>query len=460
MKKKHLRCMVMSDRRNVLNLFEEQRETWEARSARGIEAYRKGNARVTVTDAEGNPVSGAEMEVKQRSHAFRFGINLLLVDEMDTSEKAERYESLVRDAFNMGTIPFYWKTLEAEKGKPRYKKDSPYCYRRPAIDTCMEFCNRLGIEPRGHALAYERFFPEWLYDMEVDRIKEEMERHYAEIAGRYANEIRTIEVTNEMFWKTGRTKFYDAPDYVEWCFKTAEKYFPGNQLVVNETTPLCWDDTCRSTDKYYAYVEANLLKGAKIDAIGMQYHMFYRSEEEYKETRPYYDPKNLYAHMDLYSNLGRPLQITEVTVPAYSNAPGDEELQSKILETLYRIWFSHPNVEQIVYWNLIDGYAYVSNPDPARLAVTTGDMSVGENYYYGGLVRYDMTPKPAYYRLRDLIRKTWHTEESLTTEKNGSAGFRGFYGDYEIRITKDGKSVTKTVTLSSEGENDFYFTLD
>ncbi len=447
----------MSDRRKVLDLFEAQKAEWKARAAHGIETHRKGDATLTVTDAKGNPLTDAKITVKQKSHGFRFGINLLLLDEMDTPEKSQRHDSLIRDAFNMGTLPFFWKTLEPEKGKPRYEKDSPYCYRRPAIDTCMEFCDRLGIEPREHALAYEHFFPEWLYDMEPDQIKKELERRYAEIAARYADKIRTIEVTNEMFWKTGKTKFFDEPDYVEWCFRTAEKYFPENQLVINETTPLCWDDTCRVTDKYYAYVEANLLKGVKIDAIGMQYHMFYKAEEEYEETRPYYDPKNLYAHLDLYSNLNRPLQVTEVTVPAYSNDPEDEELQAEILENLYTIWFSHPKVEQIVYWNLIDGYAYVSTPDPTEIAATKGDMSVGENYYYGGLIRYDMTPKPAYCKLRDLIRNTWHTEEALSTGADGSADFRGFYGDYEISITKDGKTVTKTATLSSKEENQFRF---
>ncbi|MBQ4322467.1 MAG: endo-1,4-beta-xylanase [Clostridia bacterium] len=449
----------MSNRRKVLDLFEAQKDVWEEQATRGIEAYRKGDAKLTVTDRKGNPLSDVKVTVKQKSHEFRFGINLLLVDEMDTPEKAERYESLIRDSFNMGTVPFYWKTLEPERGKSRYEKGSPYCYRRPAIDTCVDLCNRLGIEPREHALAYEHFFPDWLYDKDVDEIKKEMERHYAEISERYANKMRTIEVTNEMYRKIGKTKFFDAFDYVEWCFKTAEKYFPNNQLVVNETTPLCWDDTCRVTDKYYAYIEANLLKGVKIDAIGMQYHMFYKSEQEYEETRPYYNPKNLYAHMDLYSNLNKPLQITEVTVPAYSNDPEDEELQAEILEKLYRIWFSHPNVEQIVYWNLIDGYAYVSDPDPAKIAATKGDMSVGENYYYGGLVRYDMTPKPAFYKLRELIQKTWHTEETLSTDAEGRTEFRGFYGDYEVNLRRNGKSITRTITLSSKEKNNFCFVL-
>jgi hypothetical protein len=58
-------------------------------------------------------------------------------------------------------------------------------------------------------------------------------------------------------------------------------------------------------------------------------------------------------------------------------------------------------------------------------------MSVGENVYYGGLLRFDLSPKPAYYAIKDLITKEWHTELEVETDENGYARFRGFYGDYE-----------------------------
>ena len=94
--------------------------------------------------------------------------------------------------------------------------------------------------------------------------------------------------------------------------------------------------------------------------------------------------------MDLYSGLGKPLQVTEVTVPAYSNEAEDEAIQAEIIEKLYTVWFSHPAMEQIIYWNLVDGYAYVPYTDPERIAASQGDMTLGENVYYGGLLRFDI----------------------------------------------------------------------
>ena len=440
----------MNDRKKVLELFEKNKEYMEERINSGIEQNRKGYAEICVKDKQGNPVSGAKISVKQKSHEFKFGANLFMLDEFENEEKNELYKKYFAQIFNMATLPFYWDATEPEKGKTRYAKDSEKLYRRPSIDLCIEFCENHGIEPREHALAYENFFPSWLKDASVTDIKLALENRFKEIAERYKDKIATIEVTNEMEWKEGKTAFYREPDYIEWCFKTAEKYFPSNQLVINEWTGLSWEDRCMTTDKYYAYIEANILKGARIDAIGMQYHMFYPTENEYEATRIFYDPVKLYEHMDLYSNFGRPLQVTEVTIPAYSNKPEDEAIQAEIIEKLYSIWFSHPNMEQIIYWNLPDGYAAFA---------PQGDMTVGENYYYGGLFRFDMTPKPAYHTIKNLITKIWHTEAQTTANSEGIANFKGFYGKYDVEIEVNGKTVVKEISFTKKSNKKFEIVL-
>lgn len=440
----------MNERRKILNLFEKNRDYMEERVKSGIEQYRKGYAEISVKDKEGNAVSGVKISVKQKSHEFKYGANLFMLDEFENEEKNELYKKYFSEAFNMATLPFYWDATEPEKGKTRYAKDSQKMYRRPPIDLCIEFCEKHGIEPREHALAYELFFPKWLREASVTEVKLALENRFKEISERYKDKIPTIEVTNEMEWRNSATAFYKEPDYIEWCFKTAEKYFPANQLVINEWTGLPWGDSCMYTDKYYAYIEANMLKGARIDAIGMQYHMFYPAEKEYESTRVFYDPVKLYEHMDLYSNFGKPLQVTEVTIPAYSNNPEDEAIQAEILEKLYSVWFSHPSVEQIIYWNLPDGYAAFA---------PQGDMTVGENYYYGGLLRFDMTPKPAYYAIKNLFEKTWHTETDIISDADGQAKFKGFYGTYEVLFEYEGKTFTKEINLKKKSDKRFEIVL-
>ena len=146
--------------------------------------------------------------------------------------------------------------------------------------------------------------------------------------------------------------------------------------------------------------------------------------------------------MDFYDkHFHLPLQVTEVTIPAYSNSAEDEELQAKVIENLYSIWFSHPAMEAVIYWNLVDGYAYRAEP---------GDMSAGENYFYGGLMRFDFTRKPAYDMIDELFNHRWHTEGSVKTGADGKADFRGFKGDYEIVLEKNGQRVKHTCTVNGD----------
>ena len=80
-------------------------------------------------------------------------------------------------------------------------------------------------------------------------------------------------------------------------------------------------------------------------------------------------------------------------------------------------------------------------------------MSLGENIYYGGLLRFDMTPKPAYEKIKDLTQRVWHTDAAITADDCGCAFFRGFYGSYELEIVANGKTVKTSFSLSSGKRN-------
>ena len=156
-----------------------------------------------------------------------------------------------------------------------------------------------------------------------------------------------------------------------------------------------------------------------------------------------YNPEILCRLMDTYAPLGLAEQITEMTIPAYSASEEDEEIQADLIEGVYATFFSHPAMEAVIYWNVTDGYAYGARP---------GDMTVGENVYYGGLLRFDLSEKPAFRRLRKLIREDWHTSVTVKA-KEGEASFRGFCGDYDLRVYADGREIPASFTLSKNGLN-------
>ena len=126
-----------------------------------IRANRCGDFRIDFVNEQGAPLVGREVEIKQIAHSFKFGANCFMVDELETEEKNKKYQESFAKVFNIATLPFYWVSLEPERGKPRFDKNSPKVYRRPAIDRLIEFCKENGIEPKGHCLNYEPFVPDW-----------------------------------------------------------------------------------------------------------------------------------------------------------------------------------------------------------------------------------------------------------------------------------------------------------
>ena len=59
----------------------------------------------------------------------------------------------------------------------------------------------------------------------------------------------------------------------------------------------------------------------------------------------------------------------------------------------------------------------------------------------------DYNEKLAYKRLRHLIKEEWTTNESFTTSTN-VAGFRGFYGKYDITAVIEGKEMKFEIDFS------------
>ena len=442
----------MSKSSDILRPFTDAKAMMEDRIEYGIEYGRKNVLSIGIFHPDNSPVPGCKVKVRQRKLDFNVGANLFMLEGFESEELNRAYEKRFADLFDLATVPFYWSTLEPEQGKPRYTRDSPRIYRRPPIDPCVDFCERNGIEPKAHCLNYVPFAPDWAVGT-VEKEKAFLLKRFRELAERYAARIPSWEVTNETFspFKSQKSSFYDSPDFIEWSFKAADRYFPANRLIINEAMPDVFDNGrfFGQNSTYYLKAQRAIERGARIDMIGMQYHIFFREEEVAEKTRLYYDPDRLYDVMDAYAKLGRKLQITETTIPAYHWTEEDEGLQAEIIRNLYRIWFSHPAMGGVVYWNLVDGYTWAPGCDPH-------DMTAGENYYHGGLFRKDMTPKPAYDVIKELVTKEWRTDGETETKASGLADIKAFYGLYDVEIVlPDGKTLKKTVNFVKEGHRRF-----
>ena len=435
----------MSRRDDVMKYFDEQKAENDAAVKDGIEKYRKGDCTLVFESDSALP-EDISVEIEQTGHEFKFGANIFMLDEFDTEEQNALYRESFAELFNLATLPFYWNSVEPREGEYRFDKSSSKMYRRPAIDLCLDYCAEHGIEPKCHCLNYDAFTPDWVKDLSVPEIKAKLERRFEVIAARYADVIPSYEVTNETLMSSHKSAFFMEDDFLEWSYLTADKYFPNNRLIINDYN--VWDPTSHNRNYYYMQIERLLRNGiTHLDTIGMQFHCFFPQEAEPLHARQKFNPRRLRELLDLFSRFGRSLQITEMTIPARDTNPENEEIQAELTENLYKVLFSYPAMDAIIYWNLVDGYGFM--PDGGA----PGDMTKGENVYYGALMRFDMTKKPVYHALKRLIREEWHT--SLTTKAvDGKATFRGFYGDYNIKIYADGKTVERHISLSKGGTRD------
>ena len=420
-------------RRIWLEKFIENQDLFNGRIRENIETYRKGETTVRVLGEDGKPLSNARVKITQKTHDFGFGSHLFLLGAFENEEKNAEYEALFPRYFNLATLPFYWNTLEPTKGEPRFEKTSPYIYRRPAPDACLEYCKKNGIRPKLHCLVYDKFTPDWLPKRDMGAMEVAYEKHIREIAERYSGELCEFEVINETLdtynWETA-SDLIKKTDFVEWAFALARKYLPNEILVINEGTSTIHDlARCRHLAPYFMEVDRARAKGATIDKIGVQYHNFIgvrsRTPEEYEEAVravEFVDPVETLTALDTLAMLGLPMEITEVTIPTFGESEEDEWLQAELLRYIYTMLFSHPAIDSIVYWNSVEGHCYDAGPGALW----------NENRCRGTLFHRDLTPKQSAKMLYHLIHEEWHTEYEATTDSDGNLTVRGFYGDYEL----------------------------
>ncbi|MBQ3748175.1 MAG: endo-1,4-beta-xylanase [Kiritimatiellae bacterium] len=420
-----------------------------------IEKFRKADA------ALGGFKPGTTVEVEQLTHDFKFGAHIFNFDQLGSDAANDIYKATFTNLLNAATVAYYWSNYEPERGSfrhaagphdstafwngvaglsPEEKYNRFVEYRRPAPDPILDFCERNGISVHGHAMVYRAYEPKWVSPpgaADAD-VLAAYRRHIRELAEHCGRRVTSWDVVNESvrrdatpdapddsaFW--GQPEKYPVPaGYTLECFREAARSLPdGVRAVINEA--------CTIDDLYLSFVKSLLGQGAKIDAVGLQYHIFDPAEMVdlahgvHKGRRGYnYTPKRIMRTLENADRLGLPIHISEITVPAPEDTPWGEAVQAEALRDLYRLWFSWPSVYRITYWNLVD-YTYHKE-------------SLASGFYGRGMRR-----KPVLDVLESLVNKTWKTRLSLTAADDGSVSFRGFRGKYRVRGTDaGGRSVEK-----------------
>lgn len=362
-----------------------------------IMTYRTGAMTLVLLDAQGQPIAHEDVTIEQLNHEFLFGGNIFMIHSLPENQR-EAYAKRFQEIFNYSTLPVYWGAYDARR-----------------VREMAEWCKAHGIKNKGHPLIWHEVIPNWppkdpekLEPVIQDRIKQVT--HNLHGLTEYYDVINESLASGNYNNSIGKWVKKNGPvEAARRAFIWAREADPEAELLINDYN---------NSHQFAEQIKQLKEKGIVPDAIGLQSHMH----------QGIWDNATLWEICERFADLDIPIHFTEMTVlsgnlktdndwmsyhPGWNTTLKGEEAQAKALRRIYRLLFSHPSVEAITYWDFSDEGAWQGAP--------------------AGLLRKDMTPKPAYDELFKLIRMDWWTKPlKLKTDAKGSVEFQGFYGNYQL----------------------------
>jgi endo-1,4-beta-xylanase len=398
---------------------EQKNEILDQAEAR-IEKHRKGDAVLKLAGPDGKPLrNGLAVKIEQKRHKFLFGCNIFKLNRCRTPEDNAAYEKRFAALLNFATLPFYWWNYERRQGQPADER----------TDEIVRWCKQHNITTKGHPLAWNYVDPRWLQD-DPDKAMQLQLKRIGRCVQRFKNDIEIWDVVNEATHYDRDQIKKQAPilteairkmgvgKYVREAFKAARQANPKATLIINDY---------RTDSAFVEKVISQLTDEDKqplYDVIGIQSHMHGK----------YWGAQRTWEVCERFAKFGKPLHFTETTVVSgpkrqqgWLTSPEGEKRQAEQVAEFYRLLFSHPAVEAITWWDFTDQNAWQRAP--------------------AGLIREDMSPKPAYDELERLIKGKWWTKTETTIRTGSTARFRGFLGEYEVSTQLNGKKLTGTFQL-------------
>jgi len=379
--------------------------SWRKEARERIERYRKGELALTVLDASGEALSGAEVEVKMLRHDFDFGCAIELNFWNEDSEDARFFREQFYELFNAAsaTNNLKWPSWEGDWGED-FDQERTLRNLRTIKDR--------GVRLRGHVLVWPGWdnLPQYLRDLEHDpeALRVEVSNHIEDILKQTEGLLVDWDVINEPYTNTDLEGILGKEAFVEW-FKEAGKHFDGG-LFLNDYSILSSGGLHVEHQQYFEDMARYLMEaGAPISGLGMQGHFG-------SQVTP---PARVYELLERYAALGLDLRVTEYDV---DNA--DEQLQADYLRDFLTICFSHPRVKGVQLWGFWAKYHW--RP-------------------HAGLFDEAGQPRPSYHAFKELVHEAWWTHERLVAGEDGSLALSAFHGDYEVTIRVGGKEYRQTL---------------
>jgi endo-1,4-beta-xylanase len=402
------------------------RVDWRAEANKRIELLRKGDFSIEVRGRDGAPLKNAQVEYQLRRHDFLFGTAIAYEPFADSGDAGKQYRQFILDHFSAVVCEnaMKWYATEKERGQEDYSQ----------ADALLAFAKQNGLTMRGHCLFWEKqqLVQPWLVALDPLQLRAAVEHRLASAVGRYAGQLVSWDVNNEMLDGSFYRERLGA-ETPAWMFREAARLDPKTPLFVNEYGILGSED---KTERYIALIRDLRNDGARVGGIGIQSHDCDRltatgevklapgDRPESSVRTPLTPMAFLNTLNRLYSETGLPIHLTEVSAKV-----ADPERRGEVLDMLFRLGFSHHAVQAIMLWGF------------------------GEKTHWMGadaaLVNADGTLNAAGQRVSHLLREEWTTHGTTGTAADGRIAFRGFFGRYSLKITlPDGRQIEQEIQLT------------
>jgi len=331
-----------------------------------------------VSASEGLCRFHADVFLGRRRQTGGFARNFLGV-ELVPAVPAEAINKQSADVFDFVRIPMVWRETQAEEQKIRYE----------AIDKWVGACKKSGLAVRGGPVLNfgVQSVPDWLYAWENDfeAIASFAREHIRRSVQRYAGKIDTWVVASGLHADSVFSfNFEQIIDLTRMAATVTKQAAPQAQVVLDLTQP--WGEYFarnQRTAPPMLYAEMAVQSGIAFDAFGVQF-LFGLDSEGFLPR----DMLQMSSLIDRLANLGKPLHITAAAVPSDNASAGckwSEAMQAEWLVNLSQMALSRPYVESVCLQTLTDG---VCRGIPA-----------------GGVLRGDLSAKPAFERLAGMRRE-------------------------------------------------------
>ncbi|MBF2062853.1 MAG: endo-1,4-beta-xylanase [Calothrix sp. C42_A2020_038] len=230
-------------------------------------------------------------------------------------------------------------------------------------DQTINFCSANNLKLRGHTLVWHMAKPDWLsYPPSLS----DVERHFTEIMGRYRHNqtLYSWDIINEVIADSpsdAEDQVYGLrkgvkPEYVRDVFQIAASIDNSKEFVINDYG--C-EDTGWKQDKFLNLVRYLKNSGAKLDAVGLQSHMWFSKNYGWNEN----GFRNFLKQ--LKSTGVRPI-VTELDVIVDTPLPSTLAELDQMVADGYQKYLNAcfaEGVETIITWGLSDKYSWLRHPD-------------------------------------------------------------------------------------------------